>query len=119
MMRNDDAVSPALMSPRTLLFCFLLLAGLLAADILTTVWGTSLGMRELNPAIAPIAGDPLAQIQYKIPFVAALFVAVLALSRGCERLQPGSGWGPWAVVLLMFAVPPIWNLAHIAAYYWM
>lgn len=108
-----------MMSPKTLLFCFLLLTGLLAADILTTVWGTSLGMRELNPAIAPIAGDPLAQIQYKIPFVAVLFVAVLALSRWCERLRPGSGWGPWAVVLLMFAVPPIWNLAHIAAHYWM
>jgi len=119
MMRNDDAVSPVLMSPRTLLFCFLLLAGLLAADILTTAWFSSLGMWELNPAIAPIAGDPLAQVQYKAPFVAALLVAVLALSRGCERLRPGSGWGPWAVVLLMFAVPPIWNLAHIAAHYWM
>ena len=107
------------MKLKTLLFCFFLLAGLLAADILTTVWGTSLGMRELNPAIAPIAGDPLAQIQYKIPFVAVLFVAVLALSRWCERQRPGSGWGPWAVVLLMYAVPPIWNLAHIAAHYWM
>ena len=107
------------MSPKTLLFYFLLLTGLLAADILTTVWGTSLGMRELNPAIAPIAGDPLAQVQYKLPFVAALLVGVLVLSRGCERLRPGSGWGPWAVVLLMFAVPPIWNLAHIAAHHWM
>ena len=76
------------MSPRTLLFCFLLLAGLLAADILTTVWFWSLGMLELNPAIAPIAGDPLAQVQYKIPFVAALLVGVLVLSRGCERLRP-------------------------------
>jgi hypothetical protein len=108
-----------MMSPKTLLFCFLLLTGLLAADILTTVWFTSLGIPELNPAIAPIAGDPLAQIQYKAPFVAALLVGVLALSQGCERLRPGSGWGPWAVVLLMYAVPPIWNLAHIAAYYWM
>ena len=107
------------MNRKTLLFCFLLLDGLLAADILTTVWGTSLGMQELNPAIAPIAEDPLAQIQYKIPFVAALLAGVLALSQGCERLRPGSGWGPWAVVLLMFAVPPIWNLAHIAAHYWM
>ncbi len=98
------------MKPKTLFFCFLLLTGLLAADILTTVWFWSLGMSELNPAIAPIAGDPLAQVQYKLPFVAALFVGVL---------RPGSGWGPWAVVLLMFAVPPIWNLVHIAAHYWM
>jgi hypothetical protein len=97
----------------------LLLAGLLAGDIATTVWSTSLGLVELNPMIAPIAGDALAQVRYKVPFIAALLVGVLALSRGCERLRPGSGWGPWAVVLLMFAVPPIWNLAHIAAHYWM
>ena len=107
------------MSPKKLLFCALLLAGLLAADILTTIWFWSLGMPELNPAIAPIAGDPLAQLQYKIPFVAALLVGVLALSRGCERLRPGSGWGPWAVVLLIFAVPVVWNLVHIAAHHWM
>ena len=107
------------MKLKTLLFCFFLLAGLLAADILTTVWFTALGMQELNPAIAPIAGDPLAQVQYKLPFVAALVVGVLALSGGCGRVRLGSEWGPWAVVLLMFAVPPIWNLAHIAAHYWM
>ena len=107
------------MNRKSPLFYVALLLALLAADILTTVWFTSLGMPELNPAIASIAGDPLAQLQYKFPFVTVLLVGVLVLSRGCERLRPGSGWGPWAVVLLMFAVPPIWNLAHIAAHYWM
>ncbi|MDD5076255.1 MAG: hypothetical protein PHS18_04125 [Sphaerochaetaceae bacterium] len=104
---------------KTLFFCFLLLAGLLAGDILTTVWFSSLGLAEANPLIAPIAGDALAQVLYKMPFVAVLLAGVVALSHGCERVRPGSGWGPWAVVLVMFAVPPIWNLGHIAAHLWM
>jgi len=104
---------------RTSLFCFLLLVGLLAGDVVTTVWFSSLGLPEANPLIAPIAGDALAQVRYKMPFVAVLVVGVLALSHGCERVRPGSWWGPWAAVLVMYAVPPIWNLGHIAAHLWM
>lgn len=91
----------------------LLLAGLLAGDIATTVWSTSLGLVELNPMIAPIAGDALAQVRYKVPFIAVLLAGVLVMSYGCERVWPGSWRGPWAGVLVMFAVPPVWNLMQI------
>lgn len=40
----------------------LLLLALLAADILLTVRVTSLGLTELNPHLAPIAGSIAAQI---------------------------------------------------------
>ncbi len=66
------------MRPWSIFLCVLLLAGLLAGDIATTVWSTSLGLVELNPMIAPIAGDALAQVRYKVPFIAALLQAEIA-----------------------------------------
>lgn len=101
------------MRPWSIFLCVLLLAGLLAGDIATTVWSTSLGLVELNPMIAPIAGDALAQVRYKVPFIAVLLAGVLVMSYGCERVWPGSWRGPWAGVLVMFAVPPVWNLMQI------
>lgn len=107
------------MNSRTLLLCSLLFILLVAGDIITTVWFTALGLQEANPVIAPIAGDALAQVCYKGPFIAVLLVSVVMLSRRCDRMRPGLGWGPWVVVLVMFAVPPVWNLMHIAGYLWL
>jgi len=91
----------------------LVLVGLLIADIATTVWFTSLGMPELNPYIAPIAGSVAAQITYKAPFALLLVAGTATLAASCDRLLPGAGRWPWLAVAGIYAVPVGWNLVTI------
>ncbi len=104
---------PALPSPLQYPHHLLALLALLAADVLTTVWFTSLGLPELNPHIAPIAGSVAAQVAYKAPFALLLVAGTATLAASCDRLRPGAGRWPWAVVVGMYAIPVAWNLAAI------
>lgn len=92
----------------------LVLLALLAADILTTVWFTRLGLPELNPFLAPIAGDVAAQVAYKAPFALLLIAGTALLAASCDRLRPGAGRYPWLAVAGIYAVPVAWNLVVIA-----
>ena len=92
----------------------LVLLALLAADVLTTVWFTHLGLPELNPLLAPIAGDGAAQVAYKAPFALALCGGTALLAAACDRLISGAGRYPWLAVAALYAVPVAWNLIVIA-----
>lgn len=92
----------------------LLLAGLFAADILTTVWFTRLGMLEANPHLIPIAGSLLFQLIYKAPFLVALLLGTLLTAASCDLLRPGAGKYPWLAILAIYSIPPAHNLLQIA-----
>jgi hypothetical protein len=92
----------------------LVLLALLAADIATTVWFTGLGLPELNPMLAPIAGSVAAQVAYKAPFALLLVAGTAFLAAACDRLRPGAGKYPWLAVAAIYAVPVGWNLVVIA-----
>jgi hypothetical protein len=92
----------------------LVLLALLAADIATTVWFSRLGLLELNPLLAPIAGSFAAQVAYKAPFALALVGGTALLAAACDRLISGAGRYPWLAVVGIYAVPVAWNLAVIA-----
>lgn len=92
----------------------LVLLALLAADIATTVWFTGLGLPELNPMLAPIAGSVAAQVAYKAPFALLLVAGTAFLAAACDRLRPGAGKYPWLAVAAIYAIPAAWNLVVIA-----
>lgn len=102
-----------LIGPYPHLNYLLVLVGLLIADIATTVWFTSLGLPELNPYIAPIAGSFWAQVAYKCPFALLLIAGTAGLAAACDRLLPGAGKYPWLAVVGIYAIPVAWNLAAI------
>ena len=83
------ATTPLHVSTTPHLAYLLVLLALLAADVLTTVWFTHLGLPERNPALAPIAGDVVAQMIYKAPFALALVGGTALLAASCDRLCPG------------------------------
>jgi hypothetical protein len=91
-----------------------LLAGLFAADILSTVWFTRLGMLETNPHLIPIAGSLIFQLVYKAPFFAALALGTLLTAASCDLLRPGAGKYPWLAILGIYSIPPAHNLLQIA-----
>ena len=107
---------PALPSPLQYPHHLLALLTLLIADILLTVWIMSLGMPEMNPHIAPIAGSVAAQIAYKAPFALLLIAGTALLAASCDRLRPGAGRYPWLAVAGIYAVPVAWNLVVIAGH---
>ena len=97
------ATTPLHVSTTPHLAYLLVLLALLAADILLTVWFTHLGLPELNPALAPIAGDVVAQMIYKAPFALALVGGTALLAASCDRLRPGAGRYPWLAVAGIYA----------------
>jgi hypothetical protein len=107
---------PALPSPLQYPHHLLALLALLAADILLTVWITSLGMPEMNPHIAPIAGSVAAQVAYKAPFALLLLAGTALLAAACDRLVSGAGRYPWLAVAGIYAIPVAWNLVVIAGH---
>lgn len=82
------ATTPLHVSTTPHLAYLLVLLALLAADIATTVWFTRLGLPELNPLLAPIAGSVAAQVAYKAPFALALASGTAILAAACDRLRP-------------------------------
>ena len=110
------ATTPLHVSTTPHLAYLLVLLALLAADIATTVWFTRLGLPELNPLLAPIAGSVAAQVAYKAPFALLLIAGTALLAASCDRLQPGAGRYPWLAVAGIYAVPVAWNLVVIAGH---
>jgi hypothetical protein len=108
------ATTPLHVSTTPHLAYLLVLLALLAADIATTVWFTSLGLPELNPHLAPIAGSVAAQVAYKCPFALLLVGCVALLAAACDRLRSGAGKYPWLAVVGIYAIPVGWNLITIA-----
>lgn len=109
------ATTPLHVSTTPHLAYLLVLLALLAADILLTVWFTFLGLPELNPYIAPIAGSFWAQVAYKAPFGLLLVAGTAALAAACDRLRPGAGRWPWVAVIGVYAVPVVHNLVAIVS----
>jgi len=101
------------MNRKSPLFYVVLLLALLAADILTTVWFTRLGMPESNYLLAPLAGSVWMQALFKAPFALALIAGTALCSASCDLLRPGSGKYPWLAVLAVYTLPPVYNLVQI------
>jgi len=110
------ATTPLHVSTTPHLAYLLVLLALLAADIATTVWFTGLGLPDLNPHIAPIAGSVAAQVAYKAPFALLLVGSTALLATACDRLRSGAGKYPWLAVAGIYAVPVAWNLVVIAGH---
>lgn len=94
-----------------------LLAALLCGDIATTHLVLSAGGVELNPFTRPLweAGIQFVLL-FEVPFYAVLLFFSVTISDTIRHISKGdvrlnqARYYVWAVVLSMFAIPPIHNL---------
>ena len=67
---------------------WIVLAFLFATDILTTTWSLQQGYLELNPFMAPVAGDPLLHGIVKIGAFTFLVIVIETAVRFIREKQP-------------------------------